>query len=118
MLMKTKTLTKTKCTKSSKSSCCKKSGSKELCKKSLTVIKVKANIGWGNTIYIRGEGANLNWEEGIAMENISDDEWVWTSNHRCKSLTFKLLINDKIWSEGENYAVEKGGNVEVLPHFA
>ncbi|MDR1173456.1 MAG: hypothetical protein LBK24_01520 [Puniceicoccales bacterium] len=85
--------------------------------KALLVI-AKANIGFGNRLYIRGDDCGLSWDKGIAMKYMNDDLWQW----ECKdapsktNFEFKVLINDEIWSTGENYAASNKNN-KICPAF-
>src|SRR5581483_7026379 len=38
-----------------------------------TSITVKYNVGFGNSLSLRGEGANLSWTHGQALKNVKDD---------------------------------------------
>ncbi len=78
-----------------------------------TTLFAKCDVGFGNALFIRGEEAELSWEQGFPMENISTDEWKWSTTLSVKSIDFKLLINDHIWSNGENF-VAKGGEVSIV----
>ncbi|MDR1528388.1 MAG: hypothetical protein LBS22_02265 [Puniceicoccales bacterium] len=85
--------------------------------KTLSVI-AKANIGFGNRLYIRGDGCGLSWNKGIAMKYANNDRWQW----ECKNVPpktnfeFKVLINDETWSAGENYTATNK-NTEICPTF-
>jgi hypothetical protein len=85
-------------------------------KAAATKINVIYDIGYGNTLYIRGKGGGLSWDRGIAMANESPDRWSWSS---CSSdgLEFKLLINDNYWENGFNHRVYGGSSQEIHPHF-
>lgn len=82
-----------------------------------TTLCVKANVGWGNQLFIRGEGANLSWEKGTPMKNVSENEWSWTSNTADQCITFKVLVNDQAWSVGDNYCMEAGMAITLEPSF-
>jgi len=83
-------------------------------------VVAKADIGWGNTLYIRGEGASLNWDQGQAMQH-NGSEWTWKGttnpNTNNNNLTFKLLINDQIWSTGDNLNATAGSKTVTEPTF-
>lgn len=67
------------------------------------VVVAKYDVGYGNHLYIRGEGAGLSWDTGILMKNVENDVWVWTTNEAAgDAVAFKFLINDEIWSEGDH----------------
>lgn len=84
-----------------------------------TVTTVVANYdaGYGNNLYIRGNGAGLAWDQGILMQNAGRDEWVWESNAVKDELEFKILINDRYWSAGANGIVFPGARVIFEPNF-
>jgi len=81
--------------------------------------KIVANIdvGFGNTLYIRGEGPGLNWEKGIPLDCIADDQWSLTLSETARPVVFKFLINDLTWSVGDDYLVQPGSTAELTPVF-
>lgn len=82
-----------------------------------THIMAHVDVGFGNTLYIRGEGAGLSWEKGIALQNLTPYEWAFTCTPAKGSVTFKFLINDTIWAEGENLTVAVGEKSISSPTF-
>lgn len=82
-----------------------------------TQILARVDVGFGNSLYVRGEGAGLSWETGLALENISPDEWAFTSNQAQGEFVFKFLINDKIWATGEDLTVAAGSTSISSPTF-
>jgi membrane protein involved in colicin uptake len=83
-----------------------------------TSIIARIDAGFGNQLFVRGEGAGLSWEKGTALENTSPYEWAFTSTEAKGSVTFKFLINDEIWADGENITVEAGDESISSPTFA
>ena len=81
---------------------------KETAVSAITIVIAKVDVGYGNSLYIRGEGANLSWEKGILMENAGDDEWSWSTSSVPDQLVFKFLVNDEIWSAGDNFTIVVG----------
>src|SRR6476659_5305445 len=81
-----------------------------------TEIEARVDVGWGNTLFIRGDGAGLTWSKGVPMNCFNGSTWVWLSPANGR-VTFKLLLNDEIWAEGEDLIVEPGGKVELKPVF-
>lgn len=85
-------------------------------------IVVKYNAGWGNMLYVHGEGENLKWEkgQGTPMTNISEDYWVWTpptKNHH-GAINFKITINNgEAWSDGNNIELKPGEKIAIEPKF-
>ena len=83
-----------------------------------TVVVAKYDVGFGNKLFIRGEGAGLSWEIGVEMKNVENDVWVWTNNDLKKgAVACKFLINDDVWSTGENLFVPAGETSTVFPNF-
>lgn len=82
----------------------------------LTKIVAEVDLGWGNNLYIRGEGANLSWSQGHLMDWV-DGVWTWSTTQASGELEFKFLINDEIWCEGENLSVKAGDTSKTSPLF-
>ncbi len=82
-----------------------------------TVITAKINVGFGNGLYLRGDGPGLSWNKGIALTCVADDTWTITLAGIKEPLTFKLLVNDETWSRGEDYVASPGSNLEYTPEF-
>ena len=83
-----------------------------------TSIIARVDVGFGNSLYVRGEGAGLSWDKGVQLDNVSPYEWVFSSTQAKGDLTFKFLINDEVWAEGEDLTVAKGGTSISSPVFA
>ena len=82
-----------------------------------TSIIARVDVGFGNHLYVRGEGAGLSWEKGTALENTSPYEWALKTTKNKSSVTCKFLINDEIWAEGENLTVAAGSESISSPTF-
>lgn len=79
-------------------------------------IEAKIDVGFGNTLYLRGEGLGLSWSHGIPLTCVDGKTWKWTGETQ-EQLKFKLLLNDKIWSQGENLVAAPGQKLEISPAF-
>lgn len=79
-------------------------------------VTATIDVGFGNTLFIRGQGAGLNWSSGVAMRCEADDRWTLTLPTP-GPVVFKLLVNDLSWSLGENYEAAPGEAVLVAPRF-
>jgi hypothetical protein len=90
---------------------------KETVAVTITTVIAKVDVGYGNTLYIRGEGGGLSWDEGHPMQNAGSDEWYWSTIAPAEKLTFKFLINDQIWSTGEDLTATRGETVVAKPSF-
>lgn len=82
-----------------------------------TVITALVDVGFGNTLYVRGEGAGLSWDSGIALESVSDNKWAITLPAATSPIVYKFLINDFNWSVGEDFQANSGSSVTVTPAF-
>ncbi len=82
-----------------------------------TLITARVDIGFGNHLYLRGEGPGLSWDHGIAMDCIAADGWTSTLKGASAPVVFKVLINDLTWCAGNDYVVEPGQSVTVTPTF-
>ena len=40
----------------------------------VTTITALVDVGFGNTLYLRGEGPGLSWEKGVPMKCVTDDK--------------------------------------------
>jgi hypothetical protein len=83
-----------------------------------TTIIARVDVGFGNSLYLRGEGTGLSWDKGIPLENVGPYEWTFSTTQAKGDLTFKFLINDEMWAEGDNITVAKGGTSISSPVFA
>ena len=106
----TKTAKKTTVRKTTKKAAAKKPISK-------TTIAARVDVGFGNNLYIRGEGAGLSWDVGILMKNLSPYEWAWEAKNASKPIEYKLLINDELWANGENQFAMAGDTAITAPTF-
>gem|GEM_PF-907483 len=86
---------------------------------SRTVIRVHYNVGWDNSIYIRGDTPPLSWSVGLPATWTEGNIWVWETNliPDGQRFEFKPLINDRIWSRGSNYEGYGGQIIDVYPEF-
>ena len=82
-----------------------------------TTIVAAVDVGFGNVLTLRGEGAGLSWDAGIALECAAGDRWTITLPASESAPVFKFLINDSVWSVGENYTVASGSSVVLTPVF-
>ena len=81
-------------------------------------VLVQCDCGFGNSLYIRGEGiSTLSWDEGAPMINRGPSEWVWETDRPFSVAKFKVLINDATYEQGENHAVGYGEETTVSPAF-
>ncbi len=83
----------------------------------VTTVTARVDVGFGNALFIRGDGPGLSWEKGRPMECVWSDSWVTLLEDSTRPCTFKLLINDVTWSNGPDYTVAPGESVTLTPQF-
>jgi hypothetical protein len=83
----------------------------------LTLVEAKIDVGFGNSLFIRGQGAGLSWEKGQPLTCTSGTKWVWPTTEAKDKVVFKLLLNDQLWAKGEDTVIEAGQKVELAPVF-
>ena len=79
-------------------------------------IIARVDVGFGNALYVRGEGAGLSWEKGTALANVTPYEWTLSCSNK-GTVIFKFLINDELWAEGENITLPAGRESISSPTF-
>jgi hypothetical protein len=84
----------------------------------VTTITARINVGFGNALYLRGDGAGLSWNRGVQMTCMSANEWLITIPESARPVLFKFLINDLTWSSGPDYSVIPGTSTVLSPTFA
>ncbi|MEZ5275948.1 MAG: hypothetical protein R3F07_06185 [Opitutaceae bacterium] len=83
----------------------------------VSTIRAHIDIGFGNLLFLRGDGPGLSWEKGMPMACVKDTLWSWTTKEAVKPFTFKVLVNDLSWSVGEDYTAHAGQITEIEPSF-
>jgi hypothetical protein len=81
-----------------------------------TIIEARINVGFGNNLFVRGQGAGLSWEHGTPLTCVEPGTWRWSAP-AYEKLTCKLLLNDRVWAQGEDVTVTPGKRVAVVPAF-
>lgn len=84
--------------------------------KTVTTIEAKIDVGFGNHLFVRGEGPGLSWEHGTPLKCIDPQTWQLSVEAK-DPLKIKLLLNDAIWMTGEDLVVPPGKRVEITPAF-
>ncbi len=83
-----------------------------------TQVSINYTVPAGYQLFIRGEGAGLSWEKGIPVL-IQDGQLVFKAPAgQDKPVTYKLLLNDSIWDNGDNHVLTSGKSVTLTPEFA
>jgi hypothetical protein len=83
----------------------------------LTTITAKIDIGFGNKLWIRGDGPGLSWEKGLVMDCVADDKWSIALSDAGAPVVFKFLVNDLSWSTGDDYIAQPGATLALAPTF-
>ena len=83
----------------------------------VTTISARINVGFGNVLYLRGDGPGLTWDRGVVMECTEDDKWTLVLRESIRPIIFKFLVNDEVWSIGEDYTAQPGASAVFTPIF-
>jgi hypothetical protein len=82
-----------------------------------TVITAQIDVGFGNTLFIRGDGPGLTWEKGVPLGCTAVDCWTISLLVTNRPVVFKFLLNDEKWSKGDDYVVKPGSSNMLTPEF-
>lgn len=83
-----------------------------------TKVIIHCDVGFGNTLFIRGDIKPLNWDFGQRCENINANTWQFVMERPVSGcVEFKVLLNDTIWESGSNHVVRVGNTIEITPAF-
>ena len=82
----------------------------------VTTIEAKVDVGFGNNLFVRGEGPGLSWEQGVPLKCVDPQTWQLTVPANDK-LKFKLLLNDTVWAKGEDLVAAPGQRLQIAPAF-
>jgi hypothetical protein len=80
-------------------------------------ITAEIDVGFGNSVAIRGDEPALNWNKGLLLGNISEGKWEIVLTGIEKPFEFKFLVNDVSWSVGENFTASPGDTLTLSPGF-
>jgi hypothetical protein len=82
-----------------------------------TTISARIDVGFGNALFVRGEGPGLSWEKGLPMQCVQNDLWRIVLAEAARAYTFKFLVNDTVWSAGPDFSAACGTSVTLTPEF-
>ena len=87
-------------------------------KKSDSAVIASVFIGIGNKPFVRGSGAGLNWDKGIAMEFVEIGKWQWIPPAELKEpVELQLFRNDEDADSTGKYTLEPGQQLDLSPVF-
>jgi len=87
-------------------------------KKSDSAVVASVFIGIGNKPFVRGSGAGLNWDKGIAMEFVEIGKWQWIPPAELKEpVELQLFRNDEDVDSTGKYTLESGKQLDISPVF-
>ena len=87
-------------------------------KKSDSAVVASVFIGIGNKPFVRGSGAGLNWDKGIAMEFLEIGKWKWIPPVELKEpVELQLFRNDEYVDSTGKYTLEPGQQLDISPVF-
>lgn len=83
----------------------------------ITSVEAKIDVGFGNALFIRGQGQGLSWDKGLPLNSVDAMTWKWSTREAKDRLSFKLLVNDQVWAKGDDVVVEAGNSIQLTPGF-
>ncbi|MFL2833427.1 MAG: hypothetical protein ACJ0BK_07435 [Coraliomargaritaceae bacterium] len=87
-------------------------------KKSDSAVVASVFIGIGNKPFVRGSGAGLNLDKGIAMEFVEIGKWQWIPPAELKEpVELQLFRNDEDADSTGKYTLEPGQQLDISPVF-
>lgn len=82
-----------------------------------TAVLAQVDVGFGNLLFIRGDGPGLSWDKGVQMECASSELWTWSTTAASRPFAFKVLVNDEVWSVGDDFIASVGVGNTIWPPF-
>jgi hypothetical protein len=82
-----------------------------------TKIVANIDVGFGNALYIRGDGPGLSWSQGVRMNCVASDRWEFSVGESSRPVSFKVLLNDTTWCTGPDSTVASGATATITPEF-
>lgn len=87
-------------------------------KKNDSAVVASVFIGIGNKPFVRGSGAGLNWDKGIAMEFVEIGKWQWIPPAELdEPVELQLFRNDEDADSTGKYTLEPGQQLDLSPVF-
>lgn len=105
-------LTPSKTTESQKNLCSCSSKAKKASR-----LQVHYDAGFGNALFLRGEGAGLNWDKGIQLKNEGPTSWYWETDSLFDAIECKVVLNDQQYELGPNHRLLHGEWLDYAPSF-
>lgn len=83
----------------------------------VTTISAQIDVGFGNALYLRGEGPGLSWEKGVPLNCVASNHWTIAVTESARPIVFKFLLNDETWCAGDDLVIEPGASAAYTPEF-
>jgi hypothetical protein len=80
-------------------------------------ITANIDVGFGKSVYLRGDEPYLSWTKGLVLGSVASDKWEIVLTGIERPFQFKFLRNDETWSTGENYTASPGDTLAITPVF-
>jgi predicted alpha/beta superfamily hydrolase len=82
-----------------------------------TTVLVHYDVGYGNTLHLRGDDAGLNWSTGMPCTWGAGNVWSCVLEGGDGAIALKPLHNDSTWARGWNWRVIAGQSLDIYPYF-
>jgi len=80
-------------------------------------ITAIVDVGFGNSVYLRGDEPYLSWSKGLVLGSVASDRWEIVLTGIDRPFQFKFLRNDEAWNSGANYTASPGDTLALTPAF-
>lgn len=80
-------------------------------------VPVGVNYDGSGKLFIRGTGPGMSWEKGLEMKNPEAGKWTFETSEVFKQFSFKVVLNDQQWEQGEDHLAENAKTLEISPRF-
>lgn len=81
------------------------------------VLAAIAAIGEDDVLCLRGEGAGLDWQEGVPMTYDGSDRWRYRVENITAPITCRIYLNDEISAFGDDLILQPNQTLAVSPTF-
>lgn len=83
----------------------------------VTTITALIDVGYGNALFLRGEGPGLSWDQGVPLTCVEGGKWSVSLPESSHPVVCKFLLNDQEYNLGDNYTVAPGTSITITPVF-
>lgn len=86
----------------------------------ITYITVKYDAGYGNSLWICGNGPKMSWdlEKAVPLRCVGRDTWVYETDQSFEVFQYKIVLNKKVWENVKSdRTLRKDTSHQFVPSF-